>query len=214
MVSLTQATECGTIYRPDDIRELAAIAHAHGLKVHIDGARFANALARLETSAAAASWRCGVDILSLGATKGGAMGAEAVVVFDRALARGIEERRKRAGHLMSKHRFVAAQLEAYLADDLWLDLARHANGMADRLAAALADTGLAPVWPVEANEIFVVLPRRLDQRLRAAGARYCDWVAKHLPIPVGDDAVLVRLVASFATTGADVERFMAAIREA
>jgi threonine aldolase len=215
VVSLTQATEFGTIYRPDEMRELAAIAHAHGLKVHVDGARFANALARLETSAAAASWRCGVDILSLGATKGGAMGAEAVVVFDRTLARGLEERRKRAGHLLSKHRFVAAQLEAYLAEDLWLELARHANRMADRLAAALAEAGLPPVWPVEANEIFVVLPRRLDQRLRAAGARYVAWVAKHLPAatPVRDDGVLVRLVASFATTTADVDRFVTAIRE-
>ena len=215
VVSLTQATECGTIYRPDEIRELAAIAHAHGLKVHVDGARFANALARLEISAAAASWQCGIDILSFGATKGGAMGAEAIVVFDHALARGIEERRKRAGHLISKHRFVAAQLEAYLADDLWLALARHANGMADRLALALANAGLPAVWPVEANEIFVVLPRALDQRLRAAGARYFAWVTKDLPSRArdADDAVLVRLVASFATTGADVDKFLAAIRD-
>jgi threonine aldolase len=215
VVSLTQATEFGTIYRPEEIHELSAIAHAHGLKVHVDGARFANALVRLDTRAAAASWQCGVDILSLGATKGGAMGAEAVVVFDRKLALGMEERRKRAGHLISKHRFMAAQLEAYLADDLWLALARHANRMADRLCAALADAGLEAVWPVEANEIFVVLPRRLDQRLRAAGARYCAWVAKQLPsrAPVGDDAVLVRLVASFATTDADVNRFVATIRE-
>jgi threonine aldolase len=108
---------------------------------------------------------------------------------------------------------VAAQLEAYLADDLWLELARHANRMADRLANALAEAGLPAVWPVEANEIFVVLPRRLDRHLRAAGARYCAWVAKHLPTPVGDDAVLVRLVTSFATTGADVNRFVTAIRE-
>lgn len=213
-LSLTQATEFGTIYRPDEIRALAAVAHAHGLNVHVDGARFANALARLETSAAAASWQCGVDILSLGATKGGAMGAEAVVVFEPQLARGMAERRKRAGHLISKHRFVAVQLEAYLTDDVWLDLARHANGMAERLAAALADAGLKPVWPVEANEVFVVLPRGVDQHLRAAGARYVAWVAKSLPLPIhiADDAVLVRLVASFATTHDDVDAFVAAIR--
>jgi threonine aldolase len=215
VLSLTQATECGTIYRPDEIRELAAIAHAYGLKVHVDGARFGNALVRLGISAAASSWQCGVDILSFGATKGGAMGAEAVVVFDPKLALGMDERRKRAGHLISKHRFVAAQLAAYLADDLWLELARGANGMADRLAAALAEAGLTLVWPVEANEIFVILPRRLDERLRAAGARYFAWTAKNLPAraPVADDEVLVRLVASFATSGADVDKLVAVIRE-
>lgn len=215
VVSLTQATEFGTIYQPEEVRELAAIGHAHGVKVHVDGARFANALVRLNSSAAAASWQCGVDILSLGATKGGAMGAEAVIVFDPTLTRGMDERRKRAGHLISKHRFVAAQLEAYLADNLWLELARVANRMADRLAAALADAGLIVVWPVEANEIFVVLPRRLDQRLRAAGARYFAWTTKNLPprAPVGDDEVLVRLVTSFATSSADVDKLVAVIRE-
>jgi len=215
VLSLTQATEFGTIYQPEEISELAAIAHAHGVKVHVDGARFANALVRLDRDAAAVSWQCGVDILSLGATKGGAMGAEAVIVFDPTLTLGLDERRKRAGHLISKHRFVAAQLEAYLADDLWLELARAANRMADRLAAALADAGLTVVWPVEANAIFVVLPRRLDQRLRAAGARYFAWTTKNLPTRarVGDDEVLVRLVASFATSSADVDKLVAVIRE-
>jgi threonine aldolase len=136
-------------------------------------------------------------------------------MFDPTLTLGMDERRKRAGHLISKHRFVAAQLEAYLADDLWLELARAANRMADRLAAALADAGLIVVWPVEANEIFVVLPRRLDQRLRAAGARYFAWTTKSLPtrVRVGDDEVLVRFVASFATSSADVDKLVAVIRE-
>ena len=126
-----------------------------GLPVHMDGARFANALARMNACPAEATWKAGVDVLSFGATKGGAMAAEAVVFFDRARGADMPERRKRGGHLVSKHRFLAAQFEAFLADDLWLRLARHANAMADRLAAGLAAAGLSPVWPVEANEVFV-----------------------------------------------------------
>lgn len=215
VLSLTQATEFGTLYRPDEVHRLATLAHAHGLKVHVDGARFANALARLETTAAAATWRCGVDVLSLGATKGGAMGAEAVIFFDPELGRGMAERRKRGGHLFSKHRYVAAQFEGFLADDLWLDLARHANHMADRLAAALADLGHSAVWPVEANEVFVFLPRQLAARLRAAGASYSTWAAKNLPAAphLGEDEVLVRLVTSFATSHDDVDKFVATARE-
>src|SRR6202040_2983476 len=118
------------------------------------------------------TWQSGIDVLSFGATKGGAMAAEAVVVFDPARAAFFGERRKRAGHLLSKHRFIAAQMAAYLAGDCWLLLARHANAMADRLAQGLKSVGLAPVWPVEANLVFVVLPRALDAKLKAAGAQY------------------------------------------
>ena len=141
-ISFSQASEAGTIYRPDEIAALAEIAHARGMKVHMDGARLANALVRLNASPAQATWQAGVDVLSFGATKGGAMAAEAVVFFDRALASQMGERRKRAGHLLSKHRFLAAQFEAFLHDDCWLRLARHANAMADRLAAGLAKAGL------------------------------------------------------------------------
>ena len=115
---------------------------------------------------AQATWKAGVDVLSFGATKGGAMAAEAVVFFDRALAAQMGERRKRAGHLLSKHRFIAAQFEAFLHDDCWLRLARHANAMADRLAAGLAKAGLKPVWPVEANLVFVILPKAVEERLQ------------------------------------------------
>ena len=138
VLSLSQSTEAGTIYRADEIAALAEIAHARGLAVHVDGARLANALARLNASPAQATWKAGVDALSFGATKGGALAAEAVVFFDPARGAGMQERRKRGGHLVSKHRFIAAQIEAYLADDLWLRLARHANAMADRLGAGLA----------------------------------------------------------------------------
>ena len=212
VLSLTQATEAGTVYSADDIRALADVAHASGLAVHVDGARFANALARLDMSPAAATWKAGVDALSFGLTKTGALAAEAVVFFDPAKAAGMEERRKRGGHLVSKHRFLAAQFDAMLTDDLWLTLARHANGKADRLARSLAAAGLAPVWPVEANEVFVSLPAAADRRLKAAGATYYGWDSGSLPagMSVGSDAVLVRLVTSFATTDDEIAQFVEA----
>jgi threonine aldolase len=126
VLSLTQASECGTVYRIDEISALAALAHERGLAVHMDGARFANAVARLGATAAEVTWRAGVDVLSFGATKGGALAAEAVVFFDPARAEAMAERRKRAGHLASKHRFIAAQFDAFLADEEWLKLAAHA----------------------------------------------------------------------------------------
>jgi threonine aldolase len=215
VLSLSQATEAGTIYRPDEVAELAAIAHKHGsghrLALHVDGARLANALARLNASPAQATWKAGVDALSFGATKGGALAAEAIVFFEPMRATNMQERRKRGGQLLSKHRFIAAQIEAYLADGLWLRLARHANAMADRLAAGLVAAGLAPVWPVEANEVFVALPSRVDARLKSAGASYYSWTTGSLPsgTALPRDATLVRLVTSFATTAAEVDRFIA-----
>ena len=132
--SLAQASEAGTIYRPDEIAALSRVAHANGMSVHMDGARLGNALVRLNASPAEATSKAGVDVLSFGATKGGALAAEAVVFFDRAAALNMAERRKRAGHLLSKHRFLALQFQAFLKDDCWLRLARHANAKADRLA--------------------------------------------------------------------------------
>jgi len=209
-VSLSQASEAGTIYTAAEVAALAQIAHAHGLKVHMDGARFGNALARLNASPAELTWKAGVDILSFGATKGGALAAEAIVIFDRASADTMHERRKRGGHLVSKHRFVAAQLDGYLADGNWLTWARHANRMADRLAHGLARRSMAPVWPVEANIVFVALPRAADVRLRAAGASYYARDGASVPsdIKMKSDDVLARLVASFATTDTEVDRFV------
>jgi len=210
-LSLTQATEAGTIYRVEELRRLADVAHKHGLPVHVDGARFANALARMNCSPAEATWKAGVDVLSLGATKGGAMAAEAIVFFDPARAAFMGERRKRGGHLVSKHRFIAAQFDAWLADDLWLRLARHANAMADRLAGRLAAAGIKPAWPVEANEVFVVLPQMVQQRLTQRGATFYQRSSDSLPasVTVGADAGLVRLVTSFQTTEAEVDEFAA-----
>jgi threonine aldolase len=205
-LSITQASEAGTIYRVDEIAALSRIAHGRSLLVHMDGARFANALVRLNTTPAQMTWQSGVDVLSFGATKGGALAAEAVVIFDPARAAFFGERRKRAGQLVSKHRFMAAQMAAYLAGDYWLELARHANAMADLLAQGLGAVGLQPVWPVEANLVFVVLPRALDAKLKAAGADY--YVRTGKGVGHGADEVLARLVTSFSTQRPDIERFV------
>ena len=215
-LSLSQATEAGTIYRASEIRQLAEIAHAQAVAVHVDGARFANALVRTNATPAELTWRAGVDVLSLGASKGGALAAEAVIFFDPARASGMPERRKRGGHLLSKHRFLAAQLDAYLADDLWLDLARHANRMADRLAQGLSAAGIKPVWPVEANEVFVPLSGDADRRLKGAGALYHPWSVGSLPadLVIPPDTTLMRLVTSFSTTEAEVDQFVTIARDA
>src|SRR2546423_5950665 len=130
VLSLSQATECGTIYRVAEVRELADIAHERGVALHMDGARIGNALARMNVSAAEINWEAGVDALSVGATQGGTMGAEAGIFFEPPRGADMQSRRKRGGALASKHRFIAAQMETYLAGDLWLKLARHANAMA------------------------------------------------------------------------------------
>jgi threonine aldolase len=207
-VSLTQATECGTVYRPAEIAAIAAVAHAHGLAVHMDGARFANALATLGCTPAEATWRAGVDVLSLGATKNGALCAEAVVFFDPARAAEFARRRKQAGHLWSKMRYLSAQLCAYLTDDLWLVNARQANAMAGSLAAGLSGLpAVRLVQPVEANEVFVALPEPLAATLEQAGFQFYRW-----PLPAGDGEVVIRLVTSWMTTAADVATLLAAAR--
>jgi threonine aldolase len=213
-VSLSQSTEVGTVYRNEEIHTLAEIARARGLAVHMDGARLANAVAALGCTPAEATWKVGVDVLSFGATKNGAMEAEAVVFFDPKRAEGMASRRKRAGQLISKQRYAASQFEAYLRDGLWLRLARHANGAAARLAERLTAIGLKPVWPVEANELFVVLPHEADRRLREAGATYATWPREFLPegTAVDEDAVFARLVTSFATSESDIEQFVATAR--
>jgi threonine aldolase len=212
-LSLTQATECGTVYQIDEIAALAALAHERGMAVHMDGARFANAVARLGATPAEASWRSGVDVLSFGATKGGALAAEAVVFFDPARADAMAERRKRGGHLVSKHRFIAAQFEAFLADDQWLKLAAHANRMADRLAKHLASLNFPPIWPVEANIVFVLLPQALHERLQAAGAHYYV-IHTDLTDPntVPSSYVLARLVTCFATTESSIDDFISLVK--
>ena len=208
-VSITQQTEAGTAYTPDEIRALSIVAAERDLPLHMDGARFANALVQLGVSPAAMTWQAGVDILSFGGTKNGCVGAEALVFFDPAKARDAPYLRKRAGQLFSKSRFIAAQFDAYLRDGLWLDLARHANGMAERIRAGLEASNRArQAWPTQGNEVFAVLSSPDAERLRTAGAVFYDWPAPH-GVGVDGGETLVRLVTSFATKGAEIDGFLA-----
>lgn len=173
-ISLTQASEYGRVYRPEALAALGRLARQRGLRLHMDGARFANAVAHLGCTPAAASCAGGVDALSFGFVKNGGMGAEAVVFFDPGLADLTRYRRKRAGHLQSKGRFLAAQILAMLADDLWLANARAANAAAAELASACADRLL---HPVEANELFLRCTADERAALRAQGFGFYDWGA-------------------------------------
>ncbi|GIL01541.1 MAG: L-threonine aldolase [Alphaproteobacteria bacterium] len=209
-LSLTQATEAGTVYTTGEIAALAAQARLLGLAVHMDGARFANALAHLSVSAADMTWRAGVDMLSFGATKNGCWCAEALILFDPALREAAEYLRKRSGHLFSKARFVSLQLAAYLDGGLWLDLARHANAMADRLRDGVSASDKARLaWKSQANEVFIIIDRPTEGRLRTAGAMFYDWHRPHwLSAAPADDEIICRLVTSFATTPQEVDRFV------
>ena len=208
-ISISQATELGTSYTPVEVRAMADLAKAEGMALHMDGARLANALVHLKCSPADVTWKAGVDALSFGFTKNGAVAAEAVVFFDPNRAADVAYRRKRAGHLLSKMRFVSAQIEAMLDDSLWLKLAGHANAMAKRLADGLtALPGFTVPNPVEANEVFAKLPSEAAMKaLQAAGARFYQWE------PTTDGRPLVRLVCSWATKADDVDHFIAAARK-
>lgn len=213
-LSITQATECGTVYTPDEVRALKEAAAPRGLTLHMDGARFANALVALGCSPAEITWKAGVDLLSFGGTKNGAWAAEAVLVFDPALADELKWRRKRAGQTLSKGRFIAAQFEGLLAGEHWLDLARHANAMARRLAEAAVASGAARLaWPCQANAVFLILPPALQQRLAAAGVAYHAWsdraLARENALTEGE--IVGRFVMSFATPPEQVERLIAVI---
>lgn len=198
VVSITQASESGASYSAAEIAALSHVCRARGLKLHMDGARFANACAFTGAAPADLTWRAGVDVVSFGATKNGALAAEAIVCFDLDAAKALPHLRKRAGHLISKHRLLGAQMAAYLHDDLWLHTARHANAMAQKLAARLVELGAALLHPVEANEVFVRMSNDLSQRLRAAGAAHYPWLA--------DGADAHRLVTSWATTEDEIAR--------
>jgi len=207
-LSITQATEWGTIYPVDHLRALSEVARRHGLGVHMDGARFANAVASLDASPAELTWKAGVDVLSLGATKNGAFAAEAVVFFKPALAEEFARRRKRAGHLFSKQRFLSAQLVGYLEDGLWLANARAANRAAARLAEGLAALpGAALVQPVEANELFVLLPEPVITALEGEGYVFYRWA----PCPERGGSI-IRLVTAFDITDEDVDGLIATVR--
>ena len=203
-LSLTQATEMGTVYTRDELRGLTDVAHRHDLTVHMDGARFANAVAALGCSPADLSWRAGVDILSFGGVKNGLAAGEAVLFFDPVLAKEFEWRVKQAGQLNSKMRMVTAPWVGILENDIWLDNARHANAMVQRLADLITKVeGVRLIAPVESNGVFVRIPAGLQDRLRGKGWRFYAW-----------GTAGSRLMCAWDTEPATVDRFAADLAEA
>jgi threonine aldolase len=216
-LSISQVTECGMVYSLDEIAALGAVCREHGLSLHMDGARFVNALVTLGCTPAEMTWKQGVDILSFGATKNGCLMAEAIVVFKPALAEALDYRAKRAGQVVSKGRIIAAQLEGYFADDHWYANARHANRMAKLLSEGLAALpGVRLGWPTQANEVFPIVPKAVDQALKRAGVQYHAWTEVSLPAgeSIGPDEALIRLVASFATSEEEVRQALEIARSA
>ncbi len=204
VVTLTQATEVGTVYRPAEITAVAEMAHASGLRVHMDGARFANAVASLGVSPADVTWRAGVDVLCFGGTKMGLPVGEAVVFFDRRLSEDFAYRCKQAGQLASKMRFLSAPWLGMLEGDAWLRHARHANAMAQRLAAGLATVpGVKLLFPAEANGVFAELPATAIEGLRARGWRFYTFIG----------AGGARFMCAWDTTPERVDALLADLRE-
>jgi threonine aldolase len=195
-----------------EIAALAKVAHGFGLKLHLDGARFANALVALNASPAEMTWKAGVDAVSFGASKNGCPGVEAVILFDPEKAWEFELRRKRGGHLFSKHRYLAAQMEGYLADDLWLKSARQANAACARLADGLRDLpGVSFLQEPRANMLFARMPRAMHRRLHEAGARYYLWDGT-LEGDDPEEPLTARLVCDWAIGEDEIDRFVGIAR--
>ncbi|SHG73568.1 threonine aldolase family protein [Marivita hallyeonensis] len=205
-VSITQVTEMGNVYSLEDLRVLCETAHAYDLPVHLDGARFANAIAALDCSPAEMTWKLGVDVAVFGGTKNGLMGVEAVIFFDSDQAQEFEHRRKRGGHLFSKHRYLSAQMAGYLRDDLWLDLARRANAKAARLHRGIAQNpDVRIVNDVTANMIFFTAPRALHDHLQSNGAVYYTS---------GEEPARGRLVCDWSIADEEIDRFIDLLKAA
>ena len=208
-VSITQATEMGTLYSVADITDIAKVADKFGSALHLDGARFANACAALGCTPAEMTWKAGVNAVSFGGTKNGCMAVEAAVLFDSTAAYDFELRRKRGGHLFSKHRYLAAQMLGYLTDGLWLELGATANARAARLANGLANAkGMDLLFPVEANMIFARMPRARHQALMNEGAIYYveDGDVETGP---ADELLMGRFVCDWSIPEAEIDRFLA-----
>ncbi len=208
-VSITQATEAGTIHTLEEIDALAKVARRHELPVHMDGARFANALVALRCSPAEMTWKNGIDVVSFGGTKNGCWCAEALVFMNPKHAEQFAFLHKRSGQVISKARFIAAQFEAYFEDNLWLELASHANDMAALLENTInASNQLQMAWQRQVNEVFVIADRLDFEKMQAAGAKLYDWPTPYgLENHVADNKVIMRLVTSFATTPEEIKAF-------
>ncbi len=215
VLSLTQSTELGLLYTREELQELSRLARRQSLYIHMDGARFANAVAATGSSPAELTWKVGVDVLCLGATKGGCLAAEAVIFFSPEMADQFIHRRKRSGHLLSKGRYFGAQFSGWLEDNHWLDLARQANRQAEQLADAITSLkGVQIVWPRQTNELFVVMPEKMADYLREAGADFYDWPKEALPrdVQLQNGESFVRLVTSFATEDEQINQFCETIK--
>ena len=204
-VSITQVCETGEVYQLDDIKKISDVAHNHNLNMHMDGARFANALVSLDVTPAEMTWKSGIDVLSFGATKNGCLAAEAIIFFKKDLVGNVAFLMKRAGHLLSKMRFVSAQLDAYITNDVWLKNARHANKMGKKLSEGLnnnSDINLS--YPTEANEVFATFPRNKIDHLNSEGytINEDEW-----------DGKAVRLVTAWNTKNNDVEDFLEILKQ-
>ncbi len=204
-VSITQVTERGGVYTLDEIRAICDVAKSHNMPVHLDGARFANAVAALGCTPAEMSWKAGVDAVSFGGTKNGLMAVEAAILFDPEKSFEFELRRKRAAHLFSKLRYLSAQMLAYLTDDLWLEMASEANRTGQKLAKALPDTGARLADPADASLMYVEWDRQAEERLRKTDAQFSSS-------EIENDRFLARLVTNWATTDDDVESFITALK--
>ncbi len=209
-LSLTQLTEAGTAYTLDELSVITDIARANNIAVHMDGARFANALVAIGATPAEMTWQAGIDILSFGGTKNGCWSAEAIVCFNPRLDEYLGFLRKRSGHLVSKSRFICAQFEAYLDDEHWLALAKQANAMGARLRQGIASSRQASLaWPGDANQVFVRMEKKAAQRLLSSGAQFRPQPLPHyLQTPLDKTEDVYRLVASFSTTKDDVDRLI------
>ena len=199
-VSITQVCETGEVYQLDEIKKISDVTHKHNLNMHMDGARFANALVSLDCSPAEMTWKSGIDVLSFGATKNGCLAAEAIIFFKKDLVGNVAFLMKRAGHLLSKMRFVSAQLDAYITNDVWLKNARRANDMGKRLSEGLNQhKNIELAYPTDANEIFVKMPKDIIDQLNSEGYTINDdeW-----------DGNAVRLVTAWNTESSDIDTFL------
>ncbi len=209
-MSISNVTELGTVYTTEEIRVLTKIAHANNMKCHMDGARFANALVALDCTPAEMTWKAGIDVLSFGGTKNGGMMLEAVVFFDTSLAADFLYRRKRAGQLLSKGRYLSAQMLAYLQDDVWLPNAKRANRLALVLSQGLQKSNRVRLSnPTQANEVFAIMPRKTFEAVTKQDAHFHEWPVEGL----AKDEVHCRFVLSFATPEKDVEQFLKLMRD-
>ena len=200
IVSITQATETGEVYTLDQIKSISEVAHKRKLKMHMDGARFANALVSLDVSPAEMTWKSGIDILSFGATKNGCIAAEAIVIFNKELVGNLPFLLKRSGHLLSKMRFISAQLDAYISNDVWLKNAKHANNMAKKLSNGLVATNQVKLeYPTEANEVFVKLSREMVNHLNSE-----EYMMSNDEL----NGSTVRLVTAWNTKTEEIDEFL------